>query len=325
MERMIRGSTAVLALVALGACGGGGSSGNNPVITIAKAPTLDGDAQTGVVGSTLIDSLRVLVQEDGAAKAGVTVTWSASGTGAAVSPTTVQTDVAGLAATRWTISQTAGAQAAQATLAGATGSPVHFAATGQAGPFSQLSIQSGNNQQPMVGTPLQLFTVKAGDQFGNAISGQAVAWSVTSGDLSLTAASSNTNTLGLATMDGLAGATSGAGQVRALVAGVDTVDFALTVTPVPLTATVNTGGQIRYRSDRNATVNPAVDTIAVGGTVTWSGLGVGTHLVQSTGTPSFTTQTVGAASYQLTFLAAGSYTYDCSVHGPAMTGRVVVR
>ena len=80
-----------------------------------------------------------------------------------------------------------------------------------------------------------------------------------------------------------------------------------------------------YTSDRNATRDPAVDTIGVGGTISWSGLGSGSHFVRSTGSPSFTTQTVSAATYQFTFNTIGTYQYDCTIHGSGMTGRVVVR
>ncbi len=30
-------------------------------------------------------------------------------------------------------------------------------------------------------------------------------------------------------------------------------------------------------------------------------------------------------TYAVTFTAAGTYQYDCAVHGTAMTGRIVVR
>jgi len=91
------------------------------------------------------------------------------------------------------------------------------------------------------------------------------------------------------------------------------------------TAAGVTAAFISYTSDRNATRDPAVDTIGVGGTISWSGLGSGAHLVRSTGSPSFTTQTVNAATYQFTFNTVGAYTYDCTIHGNGMTGRVVVR
>ncbi|MEO8201695.1 MAG: hypothetical protein ABI679_14295, partial [Gemmatimonadota bacterium] len=61
-------------------CGGGGNNGGGPdpsPLAIAKAAP-SGDVQTGVVAQALTDSFRVIVTEDGAPKAGVSVTWSVS-------------------------------------------------------------------------------------------------------------------------------------------------------------------------------------------------------------------------------------------------------
>ena len=96
-------------------------------ITIAKAPTSSGDRQTGAPGHALPNQLRVLVTIDGEPQENVTVTWST--TGGSVAPTSVATDAEGISATTWTLGPTAGAQTAQATLEGATGSPVSFSAT----------------------------------------------------------------------------------------------------------------------------------------------------------------------------------------------------
>ncbi len=94
---------------------------------------------------------------------------------------------------------------------------------------------------------------------------------------------------------------------------------------VPLVADVTVGDSY-FRSLRNSTQNEAVDTVAVGGTVTWTWVGVLAHSTRSTGTPNFPNsieQTSG--TYQFLFPSAGTYTYDCSVHGAGMSGRIVVR
>lgn len=98
--------------------------------------------------------------------------------------------------------------------------------------------------------------------------------------------------------------------------------------PAPATASV-TVGDIFFRSDHNGTSNPAVDTVAVNGTVTWTWAPSVTmaHSVQSVGSPTFTSSTImsGAGSTQeATFTTAGSYQYDCAVHGQLMTGKIVV-
>jgi len=90
--------------------------------------------------------------------------------------------------------------------------------------------------------------------------------------------------------------------------------------------TVKIGAGIQYVSGHNGTMNPAVDTIAAGTTVTWTWTGALPHGVRSVGTPSFTSSPTrtGSGTYTVTFTDPGTYQYDCSVHGQAMTGRIVV-
>ena len=97
----------------------------------------------------------------------------------------------------------------------------------------------------------------------------------------------------------------------------------------PSTAAV-TVGNIFFKSGLNASSNPAVDTVAVGGTVTWTWTSSGSvpHSIQSLGSPSFTSSAVetgDGSTYQVTFPTAGTYQYDCGVHGTMMTGTIVVR
>lgn len=97
--------------------------------------------------------------------------------------------------------------------------------------------------------------------------------------------------------------------------------------PNPATAAV-TVGNVFFRSS-NGTVNPAVDRIAVGGTVTWTWANNGSvqHNIQSQGSPSFTSsplQSASGSTYQVTFSTAGVYHYDCLVHGSSMSGTVIV-
>lgn len=91
-----------------------------------------------------------------------------------------------------------------------------------------------------------------------------------------------------------------------------------------------TVGNIFFRSVRNGTQNPAVDTIAAGSTITWAWNAAGSHSIQSTGTGNevFRSSVVmsGAGdTYSVTFRTPGTYAYDCAVHGAAMSGRIVVQ
>ena len=91
---------------------------------------------------------------------------------------------------------------------------------------------------------------------------------------------------------------------------------------------------ISFTSTTNATTDPAVDTIAVGDTVSWVWTNTGStpHSVESdppnVGDPSFAsspTKTGNGKTYTVVFTAAGEYEYDCSVHGNLMTGTIVVQ
>ena len=302
-----------------------------PVPIIQKATSASGDAQSGTVGFPLTNPLRVLVTLSGTAQAGTTVTWAAAGTGAAVTPLTSVTDASGIATTTWTLSQTAGAQAATATLAGATGSPVQFTATAAARAAAFLSLASGDAQSALINLPFaNPLKVKAADQFGNGVSGETVTWAVATGSATVAPASSNTDASGIAQTTLTAGASAGPATVTAtsgILSG-SPVTFNETVTTVPTTASVTVGPGIAFTSARNATTNPAVDTVAVNGTVTWTwAAGSLPHGVGSTGTPVFTGQaaTQTSGTFQVTFGSAGTYAYDCILHGTLMTGRIVVR
>jgi plastocyanin len=90
--------------------------------------------------------------------------------------------------------------------------------------------------------------------------------------------------------------------------------------PAPATAAVTVGNDY-FRSDRNGTENRAIDTVRVGGTVTWTWIEVnGFHSVEPAVTPDFTPSDVlsgQGSQYQVTFTAKGTYEYRCGVHGAA--------
>ena len=89
---------------------------------------------------------------------------------------------------------------------------------------------------------------------------------------------------------------------------------------------VTIGSGIQYVSGHNGSMNPAVDTIVAGATVTWTWTGGLPHGVRSVGTPSFASSPAhtGSGTYTVTFTDPGTYKYDCSVHGQGMTGTIVV-
>lgn len=328
-SRLVPFIYAVGIAVATSQCGGSGSGptgASQPAIQ--KAATANGDNQTGVVGTALSAPLRVVVTLDGVPQEGTTVTWAAAGTGSSVSPGASTTGTDGVATTSWTLGQAAGTQTATASLAGASGSPVSFTASATAGPGSQMSVSSGDNQAgtPNSALPDQL-KVKVGDVFGNGVEGVTVEWQVTSGAASLEPTSSATDAGGVAATTATLGGESGSVAITATSVGLtgSPVTFHATVGSAPTSAAVDVGDNF-FKSSHNASSNPAVDTVAVGGTVTWTWTGSNTHSVQSTGSPSFTSSAImTSGTYAFTFTTAGTYQYDCAVHGASMTGTVVVR
>ena len=326
--RIARGIALVGMLAALGACGGGGDGGggNNPARTIAMANP-SGNAQTDTIGAPLTNPIRVEVEEDGILKQGVTVAWSVQSGGGQVAPATSVTDVNGLATTNWTLGDNLGAQTARATVTGAGGSPVTFTATAGAGNPAVLTLNAGDNQSAIlnagVATPL---SVKVSDRLNNGVSGVTVDWAVGSGTLLLDAATSSSNLQGIASMQVSTGATGGAATVDGSSVGVPGL-ITFDVTVINASRQVNIGAGVIFRSARNNSQNPAVDTVQAGQSVFWLSAG-GTHTVASTGVPSFTSSgnlSGAGANYLLAFPTAGTYQYECGVHGSAMTGRIVVQ
>jgi plastocyanin len=319
----------ILALVALLAgCGGG--DGGTPPSTVAIAKT-SGDGQAAVVGQPIADLLEVLVTDGGVASAGAAVTWTTATPGAALDPTSSVTDANGHATTAWNLGTVSGTQNVTATLSG--GSLTAFAATALPDVAVALSKAGGDAQTGETNTPLATAVqAKVADQFGNGVPGMAVAWAATGATVS--APTVNTDASGLSpvtvTLGGVAGPITITATADGLTGSPLTFNATATVPPpIPTTAAV-TVGNILFRSNHNATVNPAVDTVAVGGTVTWTWVNTTTtpHSVMSTGSPSFTSSallTGNGQSYNFTFGTAGTYQYTCAEHPGQMTGRIVVR
>jgi plastocyanin len=318
-------------------CGGGGGGGTPPqVTTIAKASTNSGDAQTGTVGHPLATSLFVVVTEDGVASPGVTVAWSTTAVGGSVNPSSGVTDASGNASTEWTLGTASGAQAATASLAGATGSPVTFTATGVADAATAIAKAGGDGQTGEISSQLALpVQAKVTDLHGNGVQGVAVAWSATGGTVSSPSVPSDAT--GLSSINVTADGAAGPIVITAAADGLTGSPLSFNATaaapvPPPASIAISVGNDF-FRSNRNQTTGPAVDTLAVGGTATWTWVGTAvSHNVTSNPPPSFTsspTQAAGA-THSVTFPVAGTYRYYCNIHATAastggMIGRIVVR
>jgi plastocyanin len=204
-----------------------------------------------------------------------------------------------------------GATTIQATSGGKTGSRIlvvrRYAATFTLAPSSASITTVGGNQ---------LFTGVAKDSVGTDLT---ISWASDAPAILFVAPATGTSTLATAAGNGSANVVM-SGGTRSLSALV-------TATNQTATSASVTIGNFFFKSDRNNSQNPAVDTVAVGGTVTWTWAGSPTqHGVASTGVTSFAnSSTQAAGTYTLLFAVAGTYTYECSVHGALMTGRIVVQ
>ena len=321
-------AAATLALGSLLSCGGGDNGGTPPsTTTIAKTA---GDDQVGIVNQPLANPIIVTVTDAGAASAGTTVNF-ASASGGSLDPASAVTNASGQASATWTLGTTAGSQTATATVSGASGSPVTFTATANADEAAALSEDSGNGQTGVINSALaQPLQVMVADQFGNGVSGINVTWTASGGTLSSGAVPTDASGISAVTLTlgGTAGPVTATAAVEGLTGSPVTFnETAATAAPIPTTAAVTVGAGIVFTSVRNATSNPAVDTVAVGGKVTWTwASGSIPHSVLSTGSPSFTSSSImSSGSYSFTFPTAGTYSYVCAVHGAAMSGIIVVR
>lgn len=320
-------SAATLALGLLIGCGGGDGGTPPPTTAIAKT---SGDEQAGIVNQTLSEPITVTVTDAGVASAGKTVAFATSSDGT-LNPASAVTDASGNASATWTLGTTAGPQTATATVSGASGSPVSFTATASADEATVLVAAGGSGQTGVINTPLaQQLQAKVADQFGNGVSGINVTWTASGGTPSSGAVATDENGISAVTLTlgGTAGPVTATAAVEGLTGSPVTFnETAATAPPIPTIARVTVGPGIRFTSNRNGTFNPAIDTVAVNGTVTWTwASGSIAHTVQSTGSPSFTSSGIlSSGNHAFTFSTAGTYSYDCAIHGAAMSGTIVVR
>lgn len=158
---------------------------------------------------------------------------------------------------------------------------------------------------------------------GEPAAAYTVAW-IASDNGSVVPASALTDLDGVARVRWILGPSNGEQTLRASIARASG-------SPVIFNGTAVNGkgisfGNIFFRSNGNLSSDPAVDTIPVGTMFKWNGTG-GTHTVRSQGIPSFPSSgnLVGPATYQVLFSDVGTYQFDCSIHGSAMTGTIVVQ
>jgi hypothetical protein len=292
--------------------------------------TASGNGQTGAVATALPLPLRVLVDSAGT-RQGVTVTWHTSN--GLVTPQASVTDAAGIATASWTLDTVVGTQSATASVAGLN--TVGFRATALAGPAALIQKVLGDSQTVGVNarfcSPLGVFV---SDRYRNAVSGQAVTWTVVNGPVSLIR-EDEPRTVTMTDLDGYAttslrpAGTEGGALVRASLRGGGAVaDFTVTVGP-PQYLVMLVG--LSFMSVQNGTTNPAVDTVPAGQTVQWL-LGrsdyADFHRLISVGTPTFLvpgSSNSFPSTVSVTFTQPGTYDYADFYNPRTATGVIVVR
>jgi hypothetical protein len=152
-----------------------------PQVATSLIATTGTSGQIGTVGLVTAQPISVYVTDQNSnPMSGALVTWSIVTGKGTVDSATSTTNSIGDAVTHWTLGDTVGPNALQATLAG--GASITITASGVAGPATSIAKVSGDSQTVASGgSSSQPLAVKLTDQFGNAVSGALVVWASPSG------------------------------------------------------------------------------------------------------------------------------------------------
>jgi hypothetical protein len=321
--RFFRALAASLSLASGVACGGG-----DLVLPEEQSPAemvvVEGDEQSGAVGTELADPLvvRVLDAQDRPVP-GVRVAFNlgARADGGDVTPDTALTNADGLASSRWVLGGTSGQQEVDAEIVGAS-LAVTFSAEAEHTSALRLQLTSGDEQSAAPGAELaDPLVVRLVDEAGDGVAGSAVAWVVAIGEGTAAPASSDTDADGFASTTWTLGPGSGLQTLNAVVSGVGVVSFTATAVgdgggePSPTSSTINAAPAsieagtglstitVRVRDGSGAPVS--------GATVTLSATGSENVLTQ----PSAPTGANGVATGTLQSLVPGTKVVSAVVNG----------
>ena len=188
---------------------------------------VSGSGQADTVYKTLTNELVVKVTDAfGNPVPADTVTWvRTAGSGAPSQPTSI-TNVDGLASVKYSLGAAPGIETIAATVPGVA-TPATFSAQAMSGTASSVTMVSGNGQTARAGQAFSApLVVRALDVAGNPIVGATVIWSGTNATVG--AATTSTDSKGVASNTASAGSASGIASVSASVSG-RAVTFAETV------------------------------------------------------------------------------------------------
>ncbi|MEI6364003.1 MAG: Ig-like domain-containing protein, partial [Actinomycetes bacterium] len=201
------GTTVTTYAVTATSSSGGARTGTSPnIVSVAGAAknlaVNAGAGQSATVGTAVTTDPAVLVTDtNGNPVSGVTVTFAVASGGGSVIGGSATTNASGIAAVgSWTLGTTHGTNTLTATVAGLTGSPLTFTATGATGAAAKYVVAS-NDYSVKKGTTVTI-TAQLTDQYGNEVttSGTVVTWTKTGTGGSFASNTTNTNSSGIATV-----------------------------------------------------------------------------------------------------------------------------
>lgn len=306
----------------------------------AQAIVLEaGDAQTDTVAATLSTPYAVkIVDSNGNGVAGIPVSWEVTGGGGSMDASASTTDADGIATSVRVLGTTAGSMTAQGAVGGLEGSPVVFTATALPGAPAIMAKTAGDGQTATVDTDVGVaLRVSVTDQFGNAIEGESVTFSVTGGGGSVSpttavsTAADGTASLTSWTLGTVAGTSNNTVEALAAsggIAGNPGTFTASATADAPASVTIVSGDGQTAVSGTNVASPPTVEvTDQFGNPVSGATVDFAPSSGSSVGTPSATTDGSGQASTSWTVTTDGSTmqtdgtfpkTLDAAVQGTAL-------
>jgi hypothetical protein len=280
-------------------CNGDSPTGNaNTTPTPATIQIFSGNNQEAIVGTELPNPLVVEVLDaQGRAVGGQSVSWSVVMGGGSVSPTASTTNANGEARTFLRVGPTAGAQRVQATLGSLT--PAVFDAVARPRPASQVVVADGNNQSANAGAQLaQQIVARVLDATGAPVAGANVTFSVTSGGGSVNPTAVMSGADGRAATTWTLGTTVGTQTVSAASGSAAPATFTATARQVTNLTLVLVSGNDQNGEVSSVLSNPLVVRLrdASGSPVAGSTVQFSTTAGGTLTPPSTTTDANGEAS-----------------------------
>ena len=261
-------SSAAICWLAAASCGG-----DAPLPPIEPGPDPDrpaaltihgGDGQTATTGTSVAEPLLVRVTgREGAALAGVQVSFAVASGGGRVQFATSNTDSGGLASPgRWTLGAT-GPQELRASVEGLE--PVTFNATSIGIP-ARIEAVAGQGQRAFAGSDVAVAPlVRVTGREGAALAGVQVSFAVASGGGRVQFATSNTDSGGLASPGRWTLGATGPQELRASVEGLEPVTFNATSIGIPARIEAVAGQGQRAFAGSDVAVAPLVRVTAADG------------------------------------------------------------